>query len=158
MQTAASPKRPSERPGQERQPIRSNRGNGSLPDEGCCVQNPDVQVHGEDKRGAVLLDPRTGQVRGLNATGLFIWRLCDGSRDVPALVAALCRTFEDVPEDIVSDQVVSFLEALRAGGLVYIVESQPKAGAPPPPGDGGTAAPGEPGGESRTEIESTTGR
>jgi len=86
------------------------------------VRNPEAQLHGEDARGGVLFEPQSGQVRGLNATGLFIWHLCDGSRDVPALVEALCRTFEDVPEEIVSDQVVSFLGALRAAGLVRIVE------------------------------------
>lgn len=135
-----------------RQSIASHGRNGALPAAGACRQNPEVQIRCEDERGAVLLDPRSGQVRGLNATGLFIWRLCDGKRDVPSLVAALCQTFEDVPEDVVTEQVVSFLEALCTAGLVCFADGQRGSAGARPWGDGLPAGAGERPGEQPADI------
>ena len=44
--------------------------------------NPDVVLREEDEDGGLLFNPDTNQIRVLNHTGLFIWKLCDGSHNL----------------------------------------------------------------------------
>ena len=53
------------------------------------IRNPDVVLREEDPDGALLFNPDTNQIRILNATGLFIWKHCDGKKDMLAIVNAL---------------------------------------------------------------------
>jgi len=86
------------------------------------VANPDVALREDDPDGALLFNPDTNQVRVLNATGLFIWRLCDGTRDAPAMVAQLQEAFEGVPEDQVAKHVRAFVEDMLASGFIGTVQ------------------------------------
>ena len=88
----------------------------------CYIRNPDVVLREEDKDGGLLFNPDTNQIKVLNATGLFIWKLCDGSHDMAAIVNALRESFEDVPEDQVSGQVETYISGMADGGFIGIAE------------------------------------
>lgn len=68
------------------------------------------------REGTLLLVDR-GRVFELNLLGAEIWKLCDGARDVPGIVAELLPRFEVGPEELERD-VREFLEDLRARGWV----------------------------------------
>ncbi len=79
--------------------------------------NPDVVLREEDPDGALLFNPDTNQIRVLNSTGLFIWKLMDGTRDLASIVAALKESFEDVPEDEVEGHAAAFIDDMSSSGF-----------------------------------------
>jgi hypothetical protein len=56
----------------------------------------------------VLLDLDGGQYYALDEVSGRIWDLCDGSRDVSALVSEICRDY-DAPAETVAEDVLAFL-------------------------------------------------
>lgn len=86
------------------------------------ARNPDVVLREEDEDGGLLFNPDTNQVRVLNTTGLFIWKQCDGSRNLDEIVHALQESFEDVPLDRVDQDVREFVEEMVASGFIGTVE------------------------------------
>jgi hypothetical protein len=85
------------------------------------LANPDVALREEDQDGALLFNPDTDQIRVLNATGLFIWKLCDGRHELPEMVAAMREAFDKVPEDEVTSQVTQFVEEMASSGFLGTV-------------------------------------
>jgi hypothetical protein len=83
-------------------------------------RNPDVVLREEDPDGALLFNPDTNQIRVINATGLFIWKQCDGKKDLPAIISALKNTFDDVPEKEVTGEVNAFVDDMRANGFLGV--------------------------------------
>jgi coenzyme PQQ biosynthesis protein PqqD len=65
----------------------------------------------------ILLDLDGGQYYALDEVSGRIWDLCDGSRDVTALVAALCQDYE-APAETVEADVLSFLGEMVEEKLV----------------------------------------
>jgi len=65
----------------------------------------------------ILLDLDGGQYYALDEVSGRIWDLCDGSRDVAALVEALCEDYEASPETVEAD-VLSFLGEMVEERLV----------------------------------------
>lgn len=88
------------------------------------IANPDVVLREEDPDGALLFNPDTNQIRVLNATGLFIWKLMDGTKDTPAVVAALKESFEEVPEEEVEDHATAFIDDMSSSGFFLPAEGQ----------------------------------
>jgi len=84
----------------------------------CYVQNPDVVLREEDPDGALLFNPDTNQVRAVNRTGLFVWKLCDGSQDLAGIVAAMKESFDQVPEQEVADQVRQYVHDMVTAGFI----------------------------------------
>jgi hypothetical protein len=84
------------------------------------IRNPDVVLREEDPDGALLFNPDTNQIRVINPTGLFIWKHCDGKKDLPAIISALKKTFADVPEAEVEGQVNTFIEDMRTNGFLGV--------------------------------------
>ena len=80
--------------------------------------NPDVILREEDENGGLLFDPDTNQVKVLNATGLFVWKHCDGSRPLAEVVAAIQQTFEGAPKDQVAGDVMDFVVLLVDDGFL----------------------------------------
>ena len=85
------------------------------------TRNPDVVLREEDPDGALLFNPDTNQIRVLNNTGLFVWKLCDGSQDLPGFVAAMQESFDQVPEDQVTAQVTEYVDEMVAAGFIGTV-------------------------------------
>lgn len=65
----------------------------------------------------ILLDLDGGQYYALDEVSGRIWDLCDGSRDVAALVDALCQDFEAPAEEVEAD-VLAFLGEMVEEKLV----------------------------------------
>ena len=85
------------------------------------TRNPDVVLREEDPDGALLFNPDTNQIRVLNTTGLFVWKLCDGSQDLPGFAAAMQESFDQVPEDQVTAQVTEYVDDMVAAGFIGTV-------------------------------------
>ena len=86
------------------------------------MKNPDVVLHEEDPDGALVFNPDTDQIKVLNQTGFFIWRLCDGSHDMERIIARVRETFDGVPEDQVLIQVQDFVDDMVGSGFIGTVE------------------------------------
>lgn len=84
------------------------------------VRNPDVVLREEDPDGALLFNPDTNQIRVINPTGLFIWKQCDGKKNLPAIVTALKSAFEGVPENEVGAEIKAFIDDMRANGFLGV--------------------------------------
>ena len=84
------------------------------------IRNPDVLLREEDPDGALLFNRDTNQIRVINITGLFIWKHCDGKKDLPAIVSALKKTFANVPGTEVEGQVKAFVKDMRANGFLGV--------------------------------------
>lgn len=65
----------------------------------------------------ILLDLDGGQYYALDEVSGRIWDLCDGSRDVAALVEALCQDYE-APAETVEADVLAFLGEMVEEKLV----------------------------------------
>jgi hypothetical protein len=85
---------------------------------GLLIRNPDVVLREEDPDGALLFNPDTNQIRVINSTGLFIWKHCDGKKDLPAIISALNKAFDGVPETEVEEQVKAFVDDMRSNGFL----------------------------------------
>ena len=69
---------------------------------------------------ALLYDPDSGRVAGLNPTGVAVWKLLDGSRTVDEVAAAATAGFAGAPADA-ADEVGRLLEELVAEGFAAVV-------------------------------------
>jgi hypothetical protein len=82
------------------------------------LQNPDVVMREVDEDGALLFNPDTNRVRVVNRTGLFIWNLCEKGSDLPSILSGLQKTFDQVPEAEVQDQVTAYVTDLFRSGFL----------------------------------------
>jgi hypothetical protein len=89
-------------------------------DNPLLVRNPDVILREEDPDGALLFNPDTNQIRVINPTGLFIWKHCDGKKDLPTIIASMKDAFEGVPEKEVDGEVKTFVDDMRANGFLGV--------------------------------------
>ena len=94
--------------------------NETVNENPLLVHNPDVILREEDPDGALLFNPDTNQIRVINPTGLFIWKQCDGKKDLPAIVTALKNAFDGVPEKEVDSEVKAFVDDMRANGFLGV--------------------------------------
>ncbi len=88
------------------------------------IRNPDVVLREEDMDGGLIFNPDTNQIRVLNTSGLFIWKLCDGRCDLSSLIAALHESFDGVPADQVAEQVKGFIDDMMAASFIGVVEDR----------------------------------
>jgi hypothetical protein len=84
------------------------------------IRNPDVVLREEDVDGGLLFNPDTNQIKVLNITGLFIWKICDGNQDLSSFVNTIKESFESVPGDKIESQVKEYLNQMIAGGFLGI--------------------------------------
>lgn len=65
----------------------------------------------------VLLDPVSGEYFALDEVGAGIWALCDGSRSVGDIAAAMSEEYDASPDEIRAD-LLALLAELESSGLV----------------------------------------
>ncbi len=90
--------------------------------------SPD-QVVSRDKRTAsrtiageaIVLTPMDSKIHSLNETGSRVWELLAEKQTVGQIVAQIHREFK-VSEEQASADVIAFLEALAARGMVTLGE------------------------------------
>lgn len=78
---------------------------------------------GED--GGLVVLPDRSEVKVLNAIGIRIFALVDGTRSVRDIVRTICDEYEVTP-DAAEKDVLAFLEDLRKGGMLADSGGQPK--------------------------------
>lgn len=66
---------------------------------------------------AVIVSPRSGEVRVLNAVGTIIWRMLTDNHSVPEIVDHLADNYQVMPIQAEQD-VVLFLQELHDRGLI----------------------------------------
>lgn len=87
------------------------------------IQNPDVGLREEGEAGALLFNPDTRQVKVLNATGLFLWKMCDGQTSVTNMIDNMQNEFEGATAEELSQDVLDFIATLEDAGFVGLVQS-----------------------------------
>jgi len=85
----------------------------------------DLTVHEIDEE-ALVHDAVTANTHHLNATAFFIWRNCNGWRDLPRLAERLCRRF-DVSFPVASVHVERICGEFRRNGLLEKADSSAEA-------------------------------
>jgi SynChlorMet cassette protein ScmD len=80
------------------------------------VANSLVVLREEFDDWAILFDPDTGNAFGLNPTGVFVWKLLDGTNTLDDLLVRLRESADDVPDEV-SDHVSEFVQELTKRGL-----------------------------------------
>lgn len=86
------------------------------------ITNPDVVLREEDVDGALLFNPDTNQIKVLNTTGLFIWKLCEKKHSITDIFKALKDSFDQVPDDKAEEQVESFINEMEKSGFIGIIQ------------------------------------
>ena len=66
---------------------------------------------------ALLFDPDTGEVFGMNPVSVFIWKLLDGRHTVDDISNKIKKTCEDAPEKA-NEHVRQFISSLQENGFV----------------------------------------
>ena len=79
----------------------------------------DLEI-GELQQGdeVVLLDPGTQRVVSLNAAAAAVWYLCDGTRDLDRLLAAVLEAFPGLSEAEARPRVEAILGQLGGQALL----------------------------------------
>ncbi len=108
--------------------VDSSQQGGSMTDA-QYVRNPDVGLREENDDGGLLFNPDTNQMQVVNTTGLFIWRLCDGSRTLDGIVRAMLNEYEGAPEDEMRADATAFIDMMVTAGFIGTVEPMPEKSA-----------------------------
>jgi SynChlorMet cassette protein ScmD len=80
------------------------------------IANPSVVLREEFDDWALLFDPDTGEVYGINPVSVFIWGLLDGKHTEEEIVKQINKKFENTPVTVI-DEVKSFIDSLVKNGL-----------------------------------------
>jgi hypothetical protein len=87
------------------------------------LRNPDVVLREEDEDGGLLFNPDFNVVKLINTTGLFIWKECNCARGMDEIIARMRETFDEVPEEQVTQDVKEFIDYMVASGFIGIAEA-----------------------------------
>ncbi len=86
------------------------------------IKNDQIVLREEFDDWALLFDPETGNVCGLNPVGVFIWKTIDGLRSVQDICQAVKNECLDAP-DSVGEEISSFVNEICEKG--YARSSDP---------------------------------
>lgn len=81
------------------------------------ISNSNLVFREELDGWALLFDPDSGKVFGLDQVGVYIWKLLDGIHTVEEIISEVRNSFEDVPDSLDQD-TVEFLEKLKNIGFI----------------------------------------
>ena len=95
--------------------IDDNVGGYMLTDESKLIANQSIVLREESDDWAVLFDPETSHVYGLNPISVYIWRCLDGKSTIADIVRKLGEKCKDMPDDAM-DYVKQFLSDLVEKG------------------------------------------
>lgn len=81
--------------------------------------NKKKDVHAR-KLGAewLLYDPELEKLHILNPTAEFVWRLCDGSRDLSAIKTEMCQKYDIIDEKKMDEDLHGILKELVKIGIL----------------------------------------
>ena len=81
------------------------------------IANPSIVFRDDFDEWAVLFDPDTGKIFGLNPVGVLVWKKLDGKHSVPDIVKEINRSCEEVPAEVEED-IIQLINDLAERGLV----------------------------------------
>jgi len=79
------------------------------------VANPQVVLREEFENSAVLFDPETGSIYGLNPIGVIVWKHLDGLHTIDDIAHIVCEKADAVPADAASHIENFFKAAIELG-------------------------------------------
>ncbi|MDP3142345.1 MAG: PqqD family protein [Candidatus Omnitrophota bacterium] len=65
-----------------------------------------------------LFNCATGEIRALNSTGAFIWKLCDGKRSREDIISRILKKFSVESKNTAAKDLQKFLSALNNSGFI----------------------------------------
>ena len=81
------------------------------------IANPEI-VFREELDEAILFNPNTGEIKLLNETGAFIYKLLDAKHSVEQIVDKLAKSFEIESREDALAEVREFIDSLQEKNLV----------------------------------------
>lgn len=72
---------------------------------------------------AIVITPHDSVLHTLNATGTFIWELCDGTRSLDEIAQACAKEF-DVSEEMARKEAADFVQHAANSGLIELLEER----------------------------------
>ena len=85
--------------------------------EALYRQRPDMVLREELDEWALLFNPDTGDVVGVNRMGVTIWRMLEEPSTLPAILRALRDLCEEFPREA-ETEVADYLKDLSERGFV----------------------------------------
>jgi len=89
-------------------------------DERRPTANQRIVLREESDDWAILFDPDTSDVYGLNPISVYIWKCLDGKNTIADIVRKLAKDCIDMPDDAM-DRVKEFLDELVEKGYATYV-------------------------------------
>jgi len=81
------------------------------------IANPEVVLRVESDEWALLFDPESGQVVGVNPVGAAVWKLMDGKNSPAQIAEQVKNDFTDAPESIL-EEIHTFFNSLVERGFI----------------------------------------
>lgn len=78
---------------------------------------PSLVLREEADDWAIVFDPDTGAVFGLDPVSLFVWKSLDGNHSLEQIVGEMSEVFSDVPLDAQA-HLEEFLSSLAGDNLI----------------------------------------
>lgn len=82
----------------------------------CPAVNPSVVLREEFDDWAILFDPDSNVILGVNPVGVSVWKCLDGKRTVKDVLKEIKRDYDDMPDDA-ETHVRDFIADLLKRGL-----------------------------------------
>jgi len=79
-----------------------------------------VVIREEFDDWALLFDPDTGVICGVNPVGVQVWKMIDGKRTVQDISMMIRDSFPDAP-DTVEDDVTDFMKEITVKGYATVL-------------------------------------
>ena len=80
------------------------------------IANPLIVLREEFDDWAVLFDPDTGHVFGINPISVFVWQRLDGNHTIQEILSEIMDTYRDVPPEA-ENHLREFVNNLLQHGL-----------------------------------------
>lgn len=93
---------------------------GGTPPDRIIRKNRQVVLREEFDDWALLFDPDTGKVCGVNPVGVRVWKMIDGMRTLQDISRMIRDAYPDAP-DSVEEDVAAFLNDIAEKGYVQAV-------------------------------------
>jgi SynChlorMet cassette protein ScmD len=84
----------------------------------CPIKNPTIVFREESDKWAILFDPDTGEIFGLDPISIFVWQKLDGNNSVADIVDELQKNCAEKLHDQCSLDVNNFINELAAKNLI----------------------------------------
>ncbi len=93
---------------------------GVVSGEKVLRKKDQVVIREEFDDWALLFDPDTGVICGVNPVGVQVWKMIDGKRTVQDISRMVSDSFPDAP-DTVEEDVTDFMKEITGKGYVTVL-------------------------------------